>query len=270
VKKILMVGDVVGDSGLEALESLPALVEKYGADFVVVNGENAADGFGLTGSVLNRILAAGADIVTSGNHIWEKREFWDVLEADKRVLRPANYPTGAAGRGFAQVEKDGTVYFVINLQGRDMMKPIDCPFKAFDTIEAAINATNEIASESSSTKPNNTHPIVLVDFHAESTREKESLGFYLDGRASIVAGTHTHVQTADNKILPKGAAYITDIGMTGAIDSIIGMDTKICLDRARKQILYHMDCAKGIGSIQGIIAEIDEETGKAISIERIR
>jgi metallophosphoesterase (TIGR00282 family) len=257
-----MIGDVVGESGLRALEThLPDLIKKYSADFAIVNGENAAAGFGLTGETLDRILAAGADAVTGGNHIWEKREFWAVLEGDKPVIRPANYPALGGtipGRGMLRLEKTiggGQLSLVlVNLQGREQMTPIDCPFRCFDAIYADQGEGQGIP--------------VIVDFHAESTREKEALGYYLDGRAAIVACTHTHVQTADERILPKGTAYITDLGMTGARDSIIGMDTKICLDRARTQIPFRMECAESTDQcIQGIAVELDGS--RAVSIERI-
>ncbi|MDR0643476.1 MAG: YmdB family metallophosphoesterase [Treponema sp.] len=262
-KKVIMIGDVVGEPGLLALErELPSLIQRHRADFTVVNGENAADGFGMTEQTLNRILNSGADAVTSGNHVWEEREFWSVLENNERVLRPANYPPGVPGRGWLKIEKNGVCWLVVNLQGRDMMKSIDCPFRTFDAIFMAHGRAESEQYEIS-------HPIFIVDFHAETTREKEALGFYLDSRVSVIVGTHTHTQTADNRILPHGAAYITDIGMTGAQDSIIGMDTRICVDRAVKQVLYHMECAKGTGSVQGIAAEIDENTGKALSIKRI-
>jgi calcineurin-like phosphoesterase len=280
--QVMMIGDVVGDPGLEVLEArLPALIREYAADFVVVNGENAADGFGMTEAVLNRILAAGADVVTSGNHVWEKREFWPTLEAEKRILRPANYPGGTAGRGWVRIEKAQVgsglpvSWLVINLQGREFMTPIDCPFKCFDAVlnsqMATVTETHPLfAPEGDLPEPlRNQGIIVLVDFHAESTKEKEALGFYLDGRASLVAGTHTHVQTADERVLPQGTAYITDLGMTGVTDSIIGMDTQICLDRARNQVLYRMKCATGNEAIQGVIAEIDRETGKTVSIQRL-
>jgi metallophosphoesterase (TIGR00282 family) len=263
--RTIMVGDVVGDPGLEVLDSLlPRLIQEYSADFTVVNGENAAEGFGMTKDTLGRILAAGADVVTSGNHVWEKREFWPVMEEESRVLRPANYPPGSAGRGWIRLEKNGVFWLVINLQGRELMTPIDCPFRVFDAI-----LENMASDTSESAKPS----VVLVDFHAESTREKEALAYYVDGRAGLVAGTHTHVQTADERILPKGSAYITDLGMTGVINSIIGMDEKICLDRARNQILYRMECAKpGPGhavAVQGIFAELDPDTGKALTLKRI-
>jgi metallophosphoesterase (TIGR00282 family) len=263
--RAVMIGDVVGEPGLEVLEeALPVLIRENAADFVVVNGENAAEGFGLTGAALGRILAAGADVVTSGNHIWEKREFWPALDAESRVLRPANYPPGAAGRGWVRIDKapagggDPVAWVVVNLQGRELMTPIDCPFKAFDKILEALGPGGNF--------------LALVDFHAESSREKEALAYYLDGRACVVAGTHTHAQTADQRILPRGAAYITDLGMTGAVDGIIGMDPEICLNRARRQILYRMECAKPGpegAALQGLMAEIDRETGKALSVTRI-
>jgi metallophosphoesterase (TIGR00282 family) len=254
--KAIMIGDVVGEPGLSALERLlPPLIQREGADFVVVNGENAAAGFGIIEEDVRRILNAGADVITTGNHVWEKREFWPILETEPRVLRPMNYPGGAPGRGYVLVEKNSVPYLVINLQGRELMTPIDCPFRAFDSIQE-------------------TAAVTLVDFHGESTREKEALGHYLDGRVSVVAGTHTHVQTADERILPRGSAYITDIGMTGVVNAVIGMDTEICLARVRTQVLYRMTCAVPSGGqgpeVQGIIAEIDGETGKALSIRRLR
>ena len=273
-----MIGDVVGDPGLEVLlNRLPHLIKEYSADFVTVNGENAAAGFGLTAPHLEKLFTAGADVVTGGNHIWEQRDFWPVLESEKRVLRPMNYPNGNVGKGWVKLEKplfDGTSempdtaavvsWLVVNLQGRENMAPlVDCPFKTFDVLETKLSGD----------RPLNGNPIILVDFHAESTREKEALGYYLDGRVSVVAGTHTHVQTADEHVLPKGSAYITDLGMTGVLDGVIGMDPKICIDRSRTQVLYRMEVAipdsNSKTGIQGIIAEIDSETGKAVSIKRI-
>jgi metallophosphoesterase (TIGR00282 family) len=284
ILRALMIGDVVGDSGLEVLEArLPGLIREQAAGFVVVNGENAAGGFGLTEATLKRILAAGADVVTSGNHVWEKRDFWPLLETEGRVLRPANYPAGTPGRGWARLEKAGAggesvSWLVINLQGREYLTPIDCPFRCFDSLH---NIQESPADESHSLyTPHGDLPetlkragdIVLVDFHAESAREKEALAYYLDGRASLVVGTHTHVQTADERILPSGTAYITDLGMTGVTESVIGMDQRICMNRARNQVLYRMECAGGEGRkavVQGVAAEIDGETGKALSIQRI-
>jgi metallophosphoesterase (TIGR00282 family) len=262
IVRAAMIGDVVGEPGLKALEEkLPGIIKDNAVDFTVVNGENSADGFGMTEVTLRRIIASGADVVTSGNHVWEKREFWNILETGDRILRPANYPAGSAGKGWLRVEKAGLNWLVINLQGRELMTPIDCPFRCFDNIIKDIN---------------NILPLILVDFHAESSREKEAMGYYVDGRAALVAGTHTHVQTADERILPKETAYITDLGMTGVIDSVIGMDTEICLDRIHKQVLYRMEPAadrqvngKSSSEVQGVIAEINAETGKALSIRRI-
>ncbi|MDR2966298.1 MAG: TIGR00282 family metallophosphoesterase [Treponema sp.] len=257
-----MIGDIVGDPGLEALEAkLPILIKEHNIDFITVNGENAADGFGMTETDYKRIIAAGADVVTSGNHVWEKRDFWATLETQKNMLRPANYNTAAshsrvAGQGFTLIEKNGINWLVINLQGRDFMHTIDCPFQCFDKIY------NEKID---------TSPIILVDFHAESSREKESLGYYADGRASLIAGTHTHVQTADERILPKGSAYITDLGMTGNTNSVIGVDPQICRERFSKQVQYQMKPAVSNtpGNLHGVIAEIDADTGKAVSIKRV-
>jgi calcineurin-like phosphoesterase len=334
-----MIGDVVGDPGLEVLEKrLPVLKAEYSPLLVTVNGENAAAGFGLTGESLTRIFAAGADVVTGGNHIWEKREFWPVLESGRPVLRPANYPAGlpggfsfpvdlpgdghaedsratdssvpdnppnnapdgfpggatdslpndgsdnsgepgktdVPGRGWLVLEKSvsGTAetipvekqiaFLVINLQGRKRMAAIDCPFRCFDRILAESAARDKAAK---------IPRVVIVDFHAESTEEKEALGYYLDGRASVVAGTHTHVQTADERILPGGTAYITDLGMTGAMNGVIGMDAGICINRVKSQIAYRMECARPDSekdcAVQGVVAEIDGETGRALGIRRI-
>ena len=311
-----MIGDVVGDPGLTALETrLPGLVKKYVPDITVVNGENAAGGFGLSVETLDRILAAGADTVTSGNHVWEKRDFRPVLEAAARpggrpVLRPANYfglasvpnqslefagqtqggqmpgaPDWAPpGVGWLRIEKpgqDGPVSaLVVNLQGRERMTAIDCPFRCFDRIfaEAAAASPADAADAAGPASPakaaaRSAGPAmpVIVDFHAESSEEKEALAYYLDGRAAIVAGTHTHVQTADERILPGGTAYITDLGMTGALNGVIGMDTAICLNRARTQIQFRMECARPESeadlAVEGIAVELDEN-GRALSIER--
>jgi metallophosphoesterase (TIGR00282 family) len=266
IVRAAMIGDVVGEPGLKALErKLPQIIKDNAVDFTVVNGENSADGFGMTETALKRIVASGADAVTSGNHVWEKRDFWNILEAANNALRPANYPAGTAGRGWLCSEKAGISWVIINLQGREYMTPIDCPFRCFDDIaKRFVDSTDSAIS-----------PMIIVDFHAESSREKEAFGYYLDGRAALVAGTHTHVQTADERILPKGTAYITDLGMTGITSSVIGMDAKICLDRTRKQVLYRMEPAadnspNGESScVQGIIAEFNAETGKALSVRRI-
>jgi calcineurin-like phosphoesterase len=278
-----MIGDVVGEPGIATLErQLPGLVGEYSADFIVVNGENAAAGFGLNEESLRRILGAGADVVTTGNHVWEKREFWPLLDKEERVLRPANYPKNNPGRGWVRLEKAGVPYLVINLQGREYMTPIDCPFNTFDGImetqktgnggEHSLSAHGEARILEGEGGPALLcGALALVDFHAESTREKEALGYYLDGKASVVAGTHTHVQTADERVLPQGTGYITDLGMTGITTGVIGMDRTICLDRARNQVLYRMECAaQGPSAVEGVLAEIDRDSGRALSLRRIR
>lgn len=272
-----MIGDVVGEPGIKALEEkLPSLIKDRSIDFVVVNGENSAEGFGMTEETFKRIIASGADVVTSGNHVWEKRPFWSVLETDDKILRPSNYPAGTPGRGWLCVEKMGASWIVINLQGRELMTAINCPFICFDKIMKSIanspSKNHSLLVNSEETVVPGLFPIILVDFHAESSREKEALGYYLDGKATLVTGTHTHVQTADARILPKGTAYITDLGMTGITNSVIGMNSKICLDRTRKQVLYRMEPAsesRDGASIQGIVAEISLDTGKGISVQRL-
>jgi len=251
--RAMLIGDVVGDPGIAALESdLRSLILEFSASFVLVNGENAAGGFGLTPVTLERILAAGADVVTSGNHVWEKRDLWPVLDSEPRLLRPANYPEGAPGHGSGVFEKDGISWAIINLQGREELSPIDCPFRIGERLLDGLEG-----------KP----VITLIDFHAETTREKESLAFHLDGRVGAIVGTHTHVRTADSRLLPKGTAYITDLGMTGVTDGIIGMDTTICLNRCKTLIPFRMECATGVVSISGALVVFDTDTRKAVSIE---
>jgi len=280
IARAAMIGDVVGSQGLEVLEAkLPELIKEHNIDFVTVNGENAADGFGMTVNDFKRIIAAGADVVTSGNHIWEKREFWPVLESEKEMLRPANYPSDAnsdvcaPGMGIVRIKKNGINWAVINLQGREFMSAIDCPFQCFDQLVKLLTNRavdhHPLLSNDGTPMPG-VFPVILVDFHAESSREKEALAYYVDGRVSLIAGTHTHVQTADERILPNGSAYITDLGMTGVNDSVIGMDPKICQERFCRQVQYQMKVAAGeTAQIHGVIAEIEINTGKAISIRRI-
>ena len=279
IVKVVMIGDVMGEPGLEVLETcMPLIIREQQPDFIMVNGENSAGGFGISGDALNRMLKAGADVVTSGNHVWEKRDFWPLLDSEKRILRPANYSEGP-GRGWIRLHKEirgrGYSFLAVNLQGREFMNPIDCPFRCFDSIEKIQNnipniPIDHIYPDDKKDETGGEKTVILVDFHAESSREKEAFAFYLDGRAAVVAGTHTHVQTADEKILPQGTAFISDLGMTGVSGAIIGMETKICIDRARNQVLYRMEAASGgtDALVQGITVEIDDESGKAVSIRR--
>ena len=255
--KLLFIGDIVGRAGRKALsESLDRLVDRHLVDLIVANGENAAAGYGLTGSVLTELFAAGVDVVTSGNHIWDKREINPILERENRLLRPANYPPGLPGRGSGVFETAAGIRVgVINLEGRVFMKNLDCPFRAADTLIAELNRTT---------------PIILVDFHAEATSEKQAMGFYLDSRVSAVIGTHTHVQTADERILSGGTGYLTDVGMTGSQDAVIGNQKEPALERFLTQQPVRLEAAKKDPLLCGVLLTINEETGRCEGIERIQ
>ena len=260
-----MGGDVFSEPGIASVEKkLPELIKKHNIDFVVLNGENASGGFGLLEIDAARLFAAGADVLTGGNHIFEKREAYPYLNAEERILRPANYPELSEslysmlpeipGHGFGCFEKNGIIYAVLNLQGREFMTALDCPFKT------ASRYVQEAQQKGA---------VLLVDFHAESNQEKEALGFFLDGKASAVCGTHTHVQTADEKILPEGTAYITDLGMSGPVESVIGADPDIAIKRNMTQILYRLEDASSEAKLQGLLIKIDTDTKKAAYVERV-
>jgi metallophosphoesterase (TIGR00282 family) len=253
--KILFIGDVVGKPGRRAVrELLPWIVEESGIDLVIANCENSAAGFGVTSEVVEELYGCHIDVLTSGNHIWDKKEIMDFLEGYETLLRPANYPVGAPGRGSVVVATPGGIRVgVINLAGRVFMNPLDCPFRTADL---------EIA------KMKNKAHVIIVDMHAEATSEKIAMGWYLDGRVSAVLGTHTHVQTADDRILPGNTAFITDVGMTGPFDSVIGIKKEVILQRFLLQIPNKFDVAKGDVRLQGVTVEIDPD-GRAISIERV-
>ncbi len=254
VYRILMLGDVIGEAGIRAVAAtLPALLRETMADIVVANGENAAGGFGLTRETASALMAAGVDVVTSGNHIWEKKGAAELLDGDARILRPANYPAMAPGKGLAVFEKGGTLWAVINLQGREGMSPIDSPFFRADELLASIGPD----------------AVIVVDFHAESFAEKEALSLYLDGRVSVFAGTHTHVQTADERILPRGTGYLGDLGMSGPLDSIIGVQVEGCLRRNITQMPIKMEVADGASSVSGALFEVGPDK-RCLSIRRIR
>lgn len=252
--KILFVGDVVGEPGLEHLEKrLPVIRRRERPDLVVVNGENVYDGKGIRPSDANRIVEAGADVITTGNHVWEKWQSKKVLTEKPFVLRPDNYPPGNVGSGLCRIEKDGRSVLVVNLQGRTFLPEIDCPFRAADAI------LSKVAPET----------IVLIDFHGEATAEKIAFGRYLDGRASVVVGTHTHVPTADAQIFPKGTAYITDLGMTGPYDSVIGMAVEPAINRFVFRTPFKYEPATEGLRLCGVLVEIDQETPRARSIRQI-
>ena len=254
--RVIILGDVVGKPGRDALrESLRQLRDTLEAEFVVANVENAAGGAGVIRSVGQEILDSGVDLMTSGNHIYDKKEGVPYIEQEPRLLRPANYAADAPGRGvWLGSTPSGTPVAVINLQGRIFMPPTDCPFKAADRL------ISEIGNRAS---------VIIVDHHAEATSEKMAMGRYLDGRVSVVVGTHTHVQTADEQVLPRGTAYITDLGMTGPHDGVIGVQTDLVLTRFLRGVPVRFETATGRGQINGVLVEVDERTGKAVMIERI-
>ena len=254
--RILAIGDVVGKPGRRAIgDLLPQLTSERGVDFVVANGENAAGGSGLTPAVVQELLGFGVDAITSGDHIWKNKEVFKIIDGEMRLLRPANYPPGSPGRGWTVFESRGGIPVgVINVMGRVFMGPSDCPFRAVD------RAVGELERRAG---------VIIVDFHAEATSEKIALSRYLDGRVSAVVGTHTHVQTSDERIMAGGTAAITDLGMTGAHDSVIGVDEKAVLKRFLTCQPARFEVARGDVRMSGAIIDVDEETGKAISISRI-
>ena len=254
--KILFVGDIIGRPGRQALSrELARLVDRYCIDLVIANGENAAGGFGLTTETVKELFDIGVDCITSGNHIWDKKEQVPLVLANPRIVRPANYPDGAVGRGSMIVTTPGGVKVaVLNLEGRIFMKNLECPFRCADReIEALRQET----------------PIIFVDFHAEATSEKAALGWYLDGRVSAVIGTHTHVQTADERILTQGTAYMSDAGMTGSFDSVIGIGKEEAIRKFLTQLPVKFEIPKKDMRLNGVVVCIDETTGRAVSIERV-
>jgi len=255
--KVLFIGDIVGSPGREAIKKLVVpLRQEYAIDFVIANAENASGGSGITQRAATELLASGVDVLTSGDHIWKKSEIFELINREERILRPLNFPSGAPGRGAAVFKsKKGVKIGVINVNGRVFMEALDCPFKA------AFKAAEELVKETK---------IIIVDVHAEATSEKIALGWYLDGKVSAILGTHTHIQTADEKILPKGTAYISDVGMTGPYDSVIGRRVEDVLTRFLSSIPVKMEVAEENIQLHGVIIEIDEVTGKANSILRVQ
>ncbi|MRR16034.1 MAG: TIGR00282 family metallophosphoesterase [Deltaproteobacteria bacterium] len=254
--KILFIGDIVGKPGRRAVkELLPSLIGNRGIDMVIANCENAASGFGVTRDIVEELYEAHIDILTSGNHIWDKKEVLEFIGDYETLLRPANYPPSVPGKGSVLMPTPAGDYVgVLNLAGRIFMQPMDCPFVA---------AKREIARLKTRTN------VVIVDIHAEATSEKKALGWYLDGEVSAVLGTHTHVQTADDEILPGGAAYISDVGMTGPFDSVIGIRKDTIIEKFLTQMPYRFDVAKGDIRLQGVLLDIDAQSGKALAVERI-
>ena len=256
--RILILGDVVGRPGRRAIRDLvPDLVKDEKIDLVIANAENSAGGMGVDVKSAEELFSAGVQILTSGNHIWKKKEIYPYLESHPYLIRPANYPNGAPGRGWVEWQSEQAHrVLIVNLQGRVFMPGnIDDPFRCVDAI---LKGHGHRAC------------IVIVDMHAEATSEKNAMGWFLDGRVSAVYGTHTHVQTADERILPKGTAYITDVGMCGPMDSVIGIERDLVIQGFLSQLPRQFDVAKENVALQGIVLEVDEDTGKALEIRRVR
>ncbi len=255
--RILIIGDVNGRAGRQMVQSeVPRLIAGRAIDFSIANVENAADGFGVTPDLADQLLQSGLDCLTSGNHIWDKREIIDYLGAQPRLLRPANYPDGAPGDGvYLGSSPAGVPIAVINVMGRVFMPPCDDPFRSIDRALERIDGRARI---------------VIVDMHAEATSEKMAIGWHLDGRVSAVVGTHTHVQTADETILPGGTAYITDLGMTGPYDSVIGIDKELVLKKFRTGLPVRYASARRDPRLCGVILDVDPSSGRATAIERLQ
>jgi metallophosphoesterase (TIGR00282 family) len=255
---ILFLGDVIGNPGRKCLEAgLDSLVSENNVDAVIVNAENAAGGLGITPDVSDHILRLGVDVITTGNHIYKKKDIYEYLEKEPRLLKPANYPPQTPGNGsiiFSNRKTKGYEIAVFNLCGRVFIDNFDCPFRASDKIIEFLSRRT---------------PIIILDFHAEATSEKIAMGWYLDGKVSAVLGTHTHVQTADERVLPKGTAYMTDVGMCGPRNSVIGVKKEIIVDRFINMLPNRFDVASSDNWINGAVIDINESSGKAVSIKRI-
>jgi metallophosphoesterase (TIGR00282 family) len=255
--RILFLGDVCAEPGREAVKNLlPVLRAELKLDFCIVNGENAAGGYGITPRLAEELFKAGADCITTGDHCFDRKEVWEFLSCEPKILRPLNFPAEAPGRGwgvFNLTSGNGEIV-VINLVGRVFMKPVDCPFQRIKSL------LNEIPART---------PLRIVDFHAEATAEKQALGWFLDSRVSAVIGTHTHIQTADEHILPGGTAYITDAGMCGAFDSVLGMRKDLALRRLIELVPVRLLPATADIRLNGVIIDLDAETGRSTRIERL-
>ncbi len=252
---LLFVGDVVGDAGCRALTKLlPKLKKEYGVDVCVVNGENAAQGNGLTRSAAEALFAAGADCLTGGNHTFRRREIYDYLDASPCCLRPENYGPAAPGRGYCVVDKGSVRVGVVSLLGTAYLEPLESPFDAADRALASLRDEAHFT---------------VVDFHAEATAEKRALGFYLDGRAAALVGTHTHVQTADEQILEGGTAYMTDLGMTGPARSVLGIEPALAIEKLRTHLPVRFQNPDGPCVLQGLLVRVEKTTGRACFVQRV-
>ncbi|MBQ4431190.1 MAG: TIGR00282 family metallophosphoesterase [Synergistaceae bacterium] len=258
--RILFSGDVAWNTGREALAiALPVIRREYGNfDFTLINCENAAHGKGMTDKIFSEFIALGVDAMTSGNHIWDKPMFFTTLDAETRVFRPANYPPSCPGRGHGIIERKGKKLGILNLEGQVFLPPIDSPFMCADTL------IDELRSQGGENLP------IFVDFHAEATSEKQAMGYWLDGRVSAVVGTHTHVQTADERIMPHGTAYISDAGMTGGHEGILGVSYESVMPKFIHGLPCKFEASESGAAFNGVIIEVDEVSGLAVKIERVQ
>ena len=254
--KVLLIGDIIGRTGRKALKKfLPEVIEKYEIDFIVANAENSAGGNGLTKKVYNELVNLNIDVLTSGNHIFDKKEIFEFIDKTENILRPANYPPAVSGRGYGIYEKNGKNLGIINLMGRVFMGiPLDCPFRKFDEIYEEIKDKTDY---------------IIVDFHAEATSEKNAFGYYVDGRADVVFGTHSHVATADEKLLKNGTVYITDVGMTGAYHSVIGMEINKPINKFLTGLSQKFDVAKEGLLFQGLVVDLENKNFKRIKFTEV-
>jgi metallophosphoesterase (TIGR00282 family) len=252
---VLMIGDVMGHPGLQAVrEGIPRVRKSLPVDLVIANGENSAGGFGLTERGYHDLRDSGVDVITLGNHAWDKKEIFNFIDAADRIVRPANYPPGTPGRGWTIVTVGGVAIAVLQLMGRAFMNALDCPFQAADRELKALSKQARI---------------VIVDMHAEATSEKIGLAHYLDGQVSAILGTHTHVQTADEQIFPRGTGYITDVGMSGPRHSVVGIKPELALRRIREQLPVRFEVADGPTVFSAVWLAIDKQTGRTTQIQRI-
>lgn len=255
IMRILFIGDVYGAPGRKMIdEYVPKLKQHYKPAVTIINGENAASGRGITEKIYKGFLSAGAQAVTLGNHAWDNKGIFEFIDHAKTLVRPANFPAGTPGAGYTMVKINQLEVAVVNLMGRTFMQPTDCPFKKADEIIEEVSKRT---------------PFIFVDFHAEATSEKQAMGWYLDGRVTAVVGTHTHVQTADNRVLPKGTAFMCDVGMTGPYDGVLGVDKEAVLYKFLTSMPVRFEVAEGREQLSGVVIDADPKTGLATSIERI-
>lgn len=254
--RLLFIGDIVGRPGRETLQAwLPRLKQEIQPNMIIVNGENASGGKGLNQKSVRFLFEQGVSGITMGNHTWDNKEFFEIIQNETKIVRPANYPEGTPGQGYTYIRYNDIEVGIINLMGRTFLPPLDCPFRTADRILEEMRKRTKI---------------ILVDFHAEATSEKIAMGWYLDGRVTAIVGSHTHVQTADERILPNGTAYITDVGMTGPSDGVLGTDREAVIKKFLTQLPVRFEVAKGESrQLNAVVIDIHKETGKATGIKRI-